>query len=106
MPGVHLREVSDRCLLRERFDCNILICTCRSHCKILKVMNLIFTGCIVPPGTTTALASLTTLVKCTAGFNRRNFKLEELSRPVERYDCMMIYDTGIRIFVVVQFILG
>ena len=69
-------------------------------------MNLIFTGCIVPPATTTALASLTMLVKCTAGFNRRNFKLEQLSRPVERYDCIMIYDTGIRIFVVVQFILG
>ena len=48
-------------------------------------MNLIFTGCIVPPATTTALASLTTLVKCTAGFNRRNFKLEQLSQPVERY---------------------
>ena len=45
-PGVHLREVSDLkgCPLRERYDCNILICTCRSHCKILKVMNLIFTG--------------------------------------------------------------
>ena len=48
-------------------------------------MNLIFTGCIVPPATTTALASLTTLVKFTAGFNRRNFKLEQLSRPVESY---------------------
>ena len=91
-PGVHLREVSDlkRCPLRERVDCNILISIFiidlhRSHYKILKVMNLIFTGCIVPPATTTALASLTTLVKCTAGFNRRNFKLEQLSRPVERY---------------------
>ena len=48
-------------------------------------MNLIFTGCIVPPATTTALASLTMLVKCTAGFNRRNFTLEQLSQPVERY---------------------
>ena len=91
-PGVHLREVSDlkRCPLRERVDCNILISIFiidlhRSHYKILKVMNLIFTGCIVPPATTTARASLTTLVKCTAGFNRRNFKLEQLSRPVERY---------------------
>ena len=81
-PGVHLREVSDlkRCPLRERVDCNILISIFiidlhRSHYKILKVMNLIFTGCIVPPATTTALASLTKLVKCTAGFNRRNFKL-------------------------------
>ena len=69
-------------------------------------MDLIFTCCIVAPGTTTALASLTMLVKCTAGFNRRNFKLQQLSRPVERYDCIMIYDTGIRVFVVVQFILG
>ena len=110
-PGVHLSEMSDlkRCPLRERVDCNILISIFiidlhRSHYKILKVMNLIFTGCIVPPATTTALASLTMLVKCTAGFNRRNFKLEQLSRPVERYDCIMIYDTGIRIFVVVQFI--
>lgn len=78
----------------------LLICTCRSHYKILKVMNLIFTGCIVPPATTTALASLTMLVKCTAGFNRRNFKLEQLSRPVER--CMYMYndfyDTGIHVF--------
>ena len=91
-PGVHLSEMSDlkRCPLRERVDCNILISIFiidlhRSHYKILKVMNLIFTGCIVPPATTTALASLTTLVKCTAGFNRRNFKLEQLSQPVERY---------------------
>ena len=91
-PGVHLREVSDLngCPLRERVDCNILISIFiidlhRSHYKILKVMNLIFTGCIVPPATTTALASLTKLVKCTAGFNRRNFKLEQLSQPVERY---------------------
>ena len=91
-PGVHLREVSDlkRCPLRERVDCNILISIFiidlhRSHYKILKVMNLIFTGCIVPPATTTALASLTMLVKCTAGFNRRNFKLEQLSQPVEWY---------------------
>ena len=91
-PGVHLREVSDlkRCPLKERVDCNILISIFiidlhRSHYKILKVMNLIFTGCIVPPATTTALASLTTLVKCTAGFNRRNFTLEQLSQPVERY---------------------
>ena len=92
-PGVNLREVSDlkRCSLRKRVDCNILISIFiidlhRSHYKILKVMNLIFTGCIVPPATTTALpASLTMLAKCTAGFNRRNFKLEQLSRPVERY---------------------
>ena len=77
--GVHLREVSDlkRCPLRERVDCNILI-------SIL-IIDLLFTGCIVPPATTTALASLTTLVKCTAGFNKRNFRLEQLSRPVERY---------------------
>ena len=81
-PGVHLREVSDlkRCPLISVFIINLY----RSHYKILKVMNLIFTGCIVPPATTTALASLTMLVKCTAGFNRRNFKLEQLSRPVER----------------------
>ena len=92
-PGVHLSEVSvlKRCPLRERVDSNILISIFiidpyRSHYKILKIMNLIFTGCIVPPATTTALASLTTLVKCTAGFNRRNFKLEQLSRPVERYN--------------------
>ena len=95
-PGVHLREVSDlkRCPLRERVDCNILISILNFiidlhmpvSYKILKVlMNLIFTGCIVPPATTTALASLTTLVKCTAGFNRRNFKLKQLSRPVEGY---------------------
>ena len=65
-PGVHLREASDlkRCPLRERVDCNILISLFiidlhRSHYKILKVMNLIFTGCIVPLATTTALASLT-----------------------------------------------
>ena len=103
-PGVHLREVSDlkRCPLRERVDCNILISIFiidlhRSHYKILKVANLIFTGCIVPPATTTALASLTMLVKCTAGFNRRNFKREQLSWPVERYDCIMICDTGIRV---------
>ena len=111
-PGVHLREVSDlkRYQLRERVDCNFLISIFiidlhRSHYKILKLMNLIFTGCIVPPATTTALASLTMLVKCTAGFNRRNFKLEQLSRPVERY-MYNGYDTGMHIFVVVQFILG
>ena len=74
-PGVHLREVPDlkRCPLRERVDCNILISIFiidlhRSHYKILKVINLIFTGCIVPPATTLQpWLSLTTLVKCTAG---------------------------------------
>ena len=86
----HQVSILKRCPLRERVDCNILISIFiidlhRSHYKILKVMNLIFTGCIVPPATTTALASLTMLVKCTAGFNRRNFKLEQLSQPVERY---------------------
>ena len=43
----------------------------------------LFTGCIVPPATTTALASFTMLVKCTAGFKRRNFKVELLCRPVD-----------------------
>ena len=87
-PGVRHKEV-----FIKRVDCNILISIIdlyRSHYKILKVINLIFTGCIVPPATTTALASLTTLVKCTAGFNKRNFKLEQLSRPVER--CMYMYN--------------
>ena len=96
-PGVHLREVSDlkRCPLRERVDCNILISILNFiidlhmpvSYKILKVlMNLIFTGCIVPPATTTALASLTTLVKCTAaGLTKGTLKLEQLSRHVERY---------------------
>ena len=36
----------------------------------------VLTGCIVPPATTTALASLTMWANCTDGFNRRNFKLE------------------------------
>jgi len=40
----------------------------------------LFTGCIVPPATITALASLTILVKWTAGFRSRNFRLEQLSR--------------------------
>ena len=44
--------------------------------------NVSFTGSIVPLATT---ASITTLVKCTAGFNRRDFRLEQLSQPVERY---------------------
>ena len=108
-PGVYLWEVSDlkRCPLKERVDCNILISIFiidlhRSHYKILKLMNLIFTGCIVPPATTTALASLTMLVKCTAGFNRKNFKLKQLSRPVERYISIMI--NVIQVYV--YFILG
>ena len=100
-----------RCPLRERVDCNTLISIFtidlhRSHYKILKVINLIFTGCIVPPATTTALASVTMLLKCRARFNRRNFKLEQLSQPVERYMYNDLCSTGIRVFVVVQFILG
>ena len=92
----HQVSIVKRCpkeVFIKRVDCNILISIIdlyRSHYKILKVINLIFTGCIVPPATTTALASLTMLVKCTAGFNRRNFKLEQLSRPVER--CMYMYN--------------
>ena len=78
-PGVHLREVSDLKRCRLNIISVFIIDLHRSHYKILRVMNLIFTGCTVPPATTTALASLTTLVKCTAGFNRRNFKLEQLS---------------------------
>ena len=64
-PGVRRREVSDlkRCPLRERVDCNILISIFiidlhRSHYKILKVINLIFTGCIVPPVTRVTLVSV------------------------------------------------
>ena len=42
------------------------------------------TGCMVPPATITALASSTTLEKCTAGFNSRNFTLHWLNRPENR----------------------
>ena len=90
-PGVHLREVSDLngCPLRERTDCNILISIFiidlqRSHYKILKVMNSYINSSSNNNNNSPA-ASVTTLVKCSAGFNRRNFKLEQLSQPVKRY---------------------
>ena len=51
-----------------------------SKCKRERERERDLTGCIVPPATTTALASLTMEVKCMEGFRRRYFKLDPESR--------------------------